>query len=149
MRLPCLQFTIKSFMVSLAVVVSLAYTLLTPDGCYVGWASVPLRFVVLHDSDGQPVQGASIHLIPENKAYPAYAGITDHDGRADMVILAPALGRSRKSRVVMFPWELTITHDGHAPLSKDLAGVMKALGSRSEDVPFVIVLRLQATAVWP
>ena len=66
-----------------------------------------------------------------------------------MDIQAPALGRSRSSRVITYPWQLTLSRDRYATLSDDLGGIIRGLGTRGHSMPPPIDLRLQASSEFP
>lgn len=148
MALPRPRFTIQGLMVSVAIV-SVAFAVLSPDGCYVGFDPVTLRFLVLNASTGQPIEGASIGLNPASKELPAHEAVTGPDGRTEVDIQAPAFGRSRGLRFIRYPWQLTLSHDRYATLSDDLGGIIKGLGTRGHSTPPPIVLRLEASSESP
>jgi hypothetical protein len=140
MGLSRVRFTVRWMMGVVATAAVVAFTLIaTTDSCYVGYMSVPLEFLILDASTGQPIEGASVRLIEGD---PAYETTTGSDGRSKIVIRAPAVGRSRSTRVAIYPWTLTVTANRYAGVTDKLGSVMRALRYHRDAVPHPIVIRL-------
>ena len=139
-----LQFTVLSLMVAVAVlsVVTAVLIRLSPEAAWVGFASIPLEFVILDAPTGQPLEGASVRLI---ESTPEYDAITAADGRAKFVIHAMITGRSslvRDTRSVKYAWTLSVTCDGHQGINQNLREITQGPRYHSDPAPPPIVIRL-------
>ena len=104
------RFAGRALMVNAAViaVAGIASISLLSESVWVGRASIPLEFVVLDASTGQPVEGAMVRLAEVDTEYQAATG---PDGRAKFVVEASVSGRDsliRRTRAVNYAWALLI-----------------------------------------
>jgi hypothetical protein len=139
------QFTGKGSMVAVAVcaVVTVVWILLQPVMLWVGFAPIPLKFVILDTLTGQPLERGSIRLVGRP---PEYEVATGADGRAKIVIEVMTAGRSswfENTRSVNYgAWELLVTRDGYASVREDFQEVTRKPRYHSDRTPPPIVIRL-------
>jgi hypothetical protein len=91
------------------------------EALWVGFATVPLRFIVLDSATQRPVPAASIRLYGD----PAYvAHPTGPDGTTTVTIKAMCSGRSsilRQTRTVNYGrWQLRVDAEGYVGLQGEL-----------------------------
>ena len=116
---------------------------------WVGFASVPLEFVVVDAASGKPIDGAAITLT-EGK--PEYSAVTGVDGRAKVVVHATISGRSswrQETRSVNYAWGLSVTCDRYEPVYEALQNVTRDKRYHSDKSPPPIVIRLKAKELTP
>lgn len=144
MRCHQLQFTVHGLSIAVAVfaVVTAVLIRLSPVAVWVGYASIPLEFVILDAPTGQPLEGALVRLAEYT---PEYNAVTTADGRAKFDIHAMITGRSsliQGTRTVNYAWTLSVACDGHQGISQDLREVTREPGYHSGPAPPPIVVRL-------
>jgi hypothetical protein len=116
---------------------------------WVGFASIPLEFVVVDAASGKPIDGAAIDLTESS---PEYSAVTGTDGRAKLIIHALISGRSslrRETRSVNYSWGLTVTCDRYEPVYEALQNVTRDTRFHSDKAPPPIVIRLKAKVLSP
>jgi hypothetical protein len=143
-KVPGPRLTIRSLMAVVGVVAVVTFVLIgfLPDEDWVGHTSVPLEFLILDSSTGQPIERATIRLV-ETK--PEYQATTGRDGRAKIVLQAPTAGRSsllRSTRTVNYAWMLLVTADRHQEVREDLGELTRSPRYHSDSAPPPIVIRL-------
>ncbi len=144
MRLPRLRLTVRRLMAAVGVVAVVTFVLiaLLPEAAWVGHASVPLEFLILDSSTGQPIERATLRLVEGN---PEYEATTGPDGRAKVVLQVTTAGRAsplRSTRAVNYAWMLLVTADRHQGVREDLRGVTRGPRYHSDSAPPPIVIRL-------
>jgi hypothetical protein len=79
-KLPSLRLNVRRLMAVVGVVAVVTFELiaLLPEAGWVGHAWVPLEFLILDSSTGQPIERATLRLVETN---PEYQAITGPDGR--------------------------------------------------------------------
>ncbi|HEY2155832.1 MAG TPA: carboxypeptidase-like regulatory domain-containing protein [Isosphaeraceae bacterium] len=102
-------------------------------GHWSGTAHVRLDFLVLDDATGGPIPGAAIRLDPLGWGIVHEDTMTDRDGRAALILGAPAGGRFtllRRERHVHYRgWDLRVGADGYEPATPDF-------GELTSDIQF-------------
>jgi hypothetical protein len=130
-------------MVAVAVCAVVSVTWLQRVVFWVGFARIPLEFVILDARTGEPLVGASTRLVGRPLEYEV---ITGAEGRAKIVIEATVTGRSswfENTRHVKYgAWELLVTRDGYASVREDFQEVTRELRYHSDPAPPPIVIRL-------
>jgi hypothetical protein len=143
MWLPRVRFTLQQLMIVVPIVaVTVFVPIMLPEAVWVGFASIPLEFLILDASTGQPIEGATIRLT---ESTPEYQAVTGPDGRARLTIEAVIAGRSslaRDTRTVNYHWMLLVTAGRHRELREDLGELTRSPRYHSDPVPPPIVIRL-------
>lgn len=138
-----LVVAIAAFAIALAIALS-------PDAYWVGGASIPIDFLVLDASTGQPIGGASVRLAEGN---PEYQATTDPTGKARIVIQATTAGRSslrRRTRSVNYGrWWLVVSAIGYMPLEDDLGRYTRDRRYHYDASPPPIVIRIASDPAGP
>ena len=143
MRLPRPQFTVLSLLRTIAAVaIVLAVLIARPREHWLDIEKISLEFMVLDDSTGKPVAGASLRL--RFRLYD-YAATTNAQGRVRIVVEGACGGGplpSRTTRRVNHEGELVVAADRFPLQGADLRNLTRDPRYHSDKAPPPIVIRL-------
>jgi hypothetical protein len=137
-------------MLAVAVVaVAIALLNIGSEAVWVGHATIPLEFLVLDDSTGRPLGGASVRLLvedtPEREAYPECEATTGPDGRARLTHTSMVTGREsafRSTRTVNYNLALDIKAVEHEEMRVPLRDLTRDRRFHSRSAAPLIVIRV-------
>lgn len=139
-----MRFTMRRMMFAVGIMAGFLFLVSSLfEAVWVGRATIPLEFVILDDSTGKPIRGASIWLT---EGTPEYRATADSNGRAKLLIRATVAGHSsrvRSTRAVNYgSWRLVVAGGGF-DLNADLRMLTKDARYHYDATPPPIVIRLK------